>query len=139
MSIQYIQRSQLDTVKWDRCIDNASNGLIYGYSFYLDHMAKQWDALVLGDYEAVMPLTWNKKWGIYYLYQPAFTASLGLFGGSITVDLLHRFIRAIPTKFRLIEIELNHGNALSIATSFFLRNNYVLDLQKSYEALSKNY
>jgi len=42
-------------------------------------MADQWDALVLNDYEAVMPLTWNKKYGIHYLFQPFFCASLGVF------------------------------------------------------------
>ena len=66
-------------IKWDNCITNAPNGLIYGYSFYLDHMAKQWDALVLNDYEAVMPLTWNKKYGIN-LFIPAFSySSIGSF------------------------------------------------------------
>ena len=33
--------SEIDKAKWDHCIDNAGNGLIYAYSFYLDHMAKQ--------------------------------------------------------------------------------------------------
>ena len=49
--IKYLQYNELDKVKWDVCINKASNGLIYGYSFYLDNMAKHWDALVLNDYE----------------------------------------------------------------------------------------
>ncbi|WP_315816464.1 hypothetical protein [Paraflavitalea speifideaquila] len=57
-------------MKWDRCIADAPNGLIYGYSFYLDKMADNWDGLVLNNYEAVMPLPWKKKWGIYYLAHP---------------------------------------------------------------------
>jgi len=72
--IKHLQQKEIDKIKWDACISNAANGLIYGYSFYLDTMARHWDALVLNDYEAVMPLTWNKKYGFYYLYQPAFTA-----------------------------------------------------------------
>jgi hypothetical protein len=78
-SIRYLKRQEIDPVKWDACIDGASNGLIYAYSFYLDHMAAQWDALVWNDYDAVMPLTWNKKWGIKYLYQPPLTQQLGVF------------------------------------------------------------
>jgi hypothetical protein len=73
--IRYLQRDQIDTVQWDNCIGNAPNGLIYGHSFYLDRMAVNWDALVLNDYEAVMPLPWKKKWGIYYLAHPPLTAS----------------------------------------------------------------
>ena len=79
-NIQYLQQQQVDKIKWDQCIGNAANGLVYAYSFYLDAMAKHWDALVLGDYEAVMPLTWNKKYGVQYLYQPPFAAALGVFG-----------------------------------------------------------
>ena len=92
MAIQYVPYQHIDKRKWDACIDNAGNGLIYGCSFYLDAMAKHWDALVLGDYEAVMPLTWNKKYGIHYLYQPFFTSSLGLFGKNISGDLLNAFL-----------------------------------------------
>ena len=83
--IHYLQRQEIDTAKWDACIDKAPNGLIYGRSFYLDHMAAgQWDALVLGDYEAIMPLAWRRKWGIRYLYQPPFTQQLGIFSGAET-------------------------------------------------------
>jgi hypothetical protein len=55
--IQYLSHKNIDKIKWDAVIASSSNRLIYGYSFYLDHMAKQWDALILNDYEAVMPLT----------------------------------------------------------------------------------
>ena len=59
--IKYLQHKEIDKAKWDACIEQAPNGLIYSYSWYLDAMSKHWDALVLKDYEAVMPLTWNKK------------------------------------------------------------------------------
>jgi len=139
-NIEYLPFNKIDKLKWDKCIDQADNGLIYGYSFYLDHMAKHWDALVLNDYEAVMPLTWNKKYGIYYLYQPSFTACLGVFGKNLTEAVTQEFIRAIPKKFRLIEISLNHGDVLSSPPPFVIsRINYVLWLHKSYDDLYRNY
>jgi hypothetical protein len=138
--IKYLQHKEIDKAKWDACISRASNGLIYAYSFYLDAMAKHWDALVLKDYEAVMPLIWNKKYGFYYLYQPAFTASLGVFGKNLTEMLIGEFIQAIPSKFKLTEISLNSGNIFSIPTGFsILRSNYILHLNKSYEELYKAY
>ena len=79
-NIQHLIHSEIDKIKWDACIDKARNGLIYGYSIYLDHMAKHWNGLVLNDYETVMPLIWNKKYGITYCYQPPFTQQFGLFG-----------------------------------------------------------
>jgi hypothetical protein len=79
-SIRYLKRQEIDTARWDACVEDAPNGLIYGRSFYLDAMtAGQWDALVLEDYQAVMPLTWRRKAGIRYLCQPAFTQQTGIF------------------------------------------------------------
>jgi len=139
-SARFMQRKDIDVMKWDECIRQAANGLIYAYSFYLDKMAKKWDALVMDDYKAVMPLTWNKKYGFHYLYQPAFTPSLGLFGNDLTESLVDEFIHSIPKRFRLIEINLNAGNVFAAPSGLqHLRNNYVLDLNRSYEDLHHNY
>jgi len=135
--IQYITYEKIDNTKWDACIDAAPNGLIYAYSYYLDTMARHWDALVLGDYEAVMPLTWNKKFGFYYLYQPAFTASLGIFGKGLSETLIENFVKAIPRKFKVIEISLNSGNISNLSKG--LRSNYYLSLDKSYNEISSDY
>src|SRR6187549_151918 len=138
--IKYLQHNEIDKAKWDACITNAPNGLIYGYSFYLDCMGKHWDALVIGDYETAMPLTWNWKYGFYYLYQPAFTASLGVFGRNVTEEIIKRFLYEIPLKFKLIEISLNHENNFpSAINGYYSRINYVLDLNKPYEDLLKAY
>ena len=139
-SIRYIERKDIDIQKWDRCIDESENGLIYAYSFYLDTMSANWDALVLNDYEAVMPLTWNKKFGYYYLYQPAFTACLGVFGRNLTEKLVGDFLDSIPKHFKLIEINLNAGNIFSVPTGFsILKKNYFLRLDRSYEELHQNF
>jgi len=138
--ISYLKREQVDIVKWDRCIDQASNGLIYSYSYYLDHMAMHWDALVMEDYQVVMPLTWNKKYGIYYLYQPPFTASLGIFGNNLNEGVIESFIKAIPSKYRLTEISLNFGNNFSYPPGFSLvRTNYILPMNTSYIELYNGY
>jgi hypothetical protein len=135
-SIEYLLHEQVDKKKWDACISNAGNSLIYAYSFYLDAMAKQWDALVLNDYEAVIPLTYNKKYGIYYLYQPPFTAALGVFGKNISAELLNKFLLAIPAKFKYWDIYLNHGNYFELkGFELYQRMNYVLPLHKSYSDL----
>jgi hypothetical protein len=138
--LYYKQRNEIDIAKWDECIDKASNGLIYAYSLYLDHSADNWDALVLNDYEAVMPLPWRKKFGIYYLYQPYFTAQLGVFGQNITDDLFERFLSAVPSKFRLWEFSFNQGNLFQLKDyHLFQRVNYVLPLNQPYEKLYANY
>jgi hypothetical protein len=138
--IQYLHHHEIDKKKWDDAISNAGNGLIYAYSFYLDQMAKHWDALVLNDYEAIMPLTWNKKFGIHYLYQPAFTASLGIFGKDIHSEMADKFVQSVPSKFKLIEISLNAGNKFNEQSNKFIpATNYVLSLSKQYAELYNAY
>ncbi len=138
--LQYLQRKHIDTQQWDRCITNAANGLLYAHSFYLDYMAGNWDALVLGDYEAVMPLTWRRKFGICYLYQPFVTASLGVFTSQpIDATLMTTFISHIPRKFKLIDIDLNSGNNALSGKQVTPRKNYELSLTGSYNELQQQY
>jgi hypothetical protein len=139
-NIQYLTRNEIDINQWNNCIDTAGNGLIYGYNFYLDLMAKQWHGLVLNNYEAVMPLTWNRKYGIAYLYQPFLTAQLGVFGKTISTELLNAFLNAIPGKFRYWDFYLNHSNVFDLENfHLYQRTNYVLDLNRSYQELHNNY
>lgn len=138
--IRYVRRQEIDIAKWEDCITRSPNGLVYAYSFYLDTMADHWDALVLDDYRAVMPLPWRKKWMIHYLYQPFLTAQLGVFGENLSEEMVGAFVAAIPAKFKLVEISLNARNIFSIPTGFdYLRDNYVLDLSRSYEQLQARY
>lgn len=139
-TIQYLEHKNIDKQKWDRCIDRAGNGLIYAYSFYLDHLSPGWDALVAGDYETVMPLPWKKKMGVSYLYQPFLVAQTGVFGNNLSASLVEDFIEAIPSKFRLIEIPLNTDNIIdSMPHELSLRANYVLDLRPSYDEMYSGY
>jgi hypothetical protein len=139
-SIQYLTGAQIDRAQWDRCLEQATNGLIYANSWYLDAMTGQWDALVLGDYEAVMPLPWRSKYGIRYLYQPFLTAQLGVFGKNIDAALVKDFFESVPKNFRFWDMSLNHGNLFSIAGyPLKERVNFVLDLKPDYEALQKNF
>lgn len=139
-TIQYLSNNQINKKFWDECIDTASNGVVYGYACYLDALADNWDALILNEYEAVMPLPWRKKYGIYYLYQPAFTAQGGLFGNNLTPQLLEQFFKTIPKKFTYWHLSLNHANLFTLS-SFYLkeRTNFILYLNKSYQEIYKKY
>lgn len=136
-NIRFLTRKEIDIDKWDRCIENAANGLIYARSFYLDIMAKNWSALIQGDYEAIMPLPWNRKYFISYLYQPIFTAQLGLFVlHNVNDDLIEEFVTSAENKFRFCEMHLNYFNKTIRLPS---RSNYVLQLDQAYTEIRKGY
>jgi len=139
--IRYVINSKIDTVKWDNCIKLSFNGIVYAYSWYLDIVHENWDALIEDDYERVMPLPASKKLGVSYLLQPYFVQQLGVFSKNIlTPAIVQLFIESIPKKYSLIDINLNSFNTSDINTFDITPNkNHVLDLINKYPVLSKKY
>ena len=138
MRITYLKHVDIDKEKWDKCITDSANGLIYAYSYYLDIMSKNWDALILNDYKAVMPLTWNKKFGISYLRQPAFTQQLGIFGNIIfDEEITDLFISKALQIFLFAEINLNYANEYK--NSATKKCNLILPLNRSFDEIEKHF
>ena len=139
--LKYLEHSQVDYSKWNRCIMTASNSRIYAASWFLDRSAKVWDALVWGDYEFVMPLPFRRKFGIKYLYQPVFSQQLGIFpqpSGKIEIQ----FYKELLKRFRYCDIHLNSHNYLPgipDVKDLPPRLNYLLPLKGDYEYISGNY
>jgi len=140
-SIRYITHNELDKSKWDNCIETASNGIVFAYSWYLDAVCDNWDALVLNEYEAVFPITKKSKFGLNYFFNPIFALQLGVFSNQkITTGLVNQFLEAIPKKLKLVDIQLNFGN--SVKNQLFEVSNkkcQFIDLSSSYEEISKKY
>ncbi len=138
-NITYLKNSEINKSKWDYCIAMSENGLIYSTSIFLDNMATNWDALVLDDYLAVMPLPFRKKYDIFYIYPPPFSQQIGITGTiKITDDLIHHFLKNIPAKFRYVEMNFNTAN-ICILKNEKQRNNYYLSLAPLFEILQKGF
>ncbi len=143
-SIRHLSNADISYEDWNACIYNASNGRIYAYSWYLDIFAPNWEALVYGDYSIVMPLPNRKKWALLpYLFQPFFSQQLGIFSPILLKEhQVYEFLKAIPSKYKWIDIYLNEGNYfedLMINPKITSRTNYVLDLMAPYEQLRQAY
>lgn len=139
--IRYVGRNKIEEERWNACIDKAFNGNLYGYSWFLDIVAGEWDALIEDDYDRVFPLVYRKKFGLSYVYQPFFTQQLGLYSTTkLDTSGLTSFIESIPVKFKRIEINLNaFNNADSVKYKLIPQINHELDLIHSYDAIRKNY
>lgn len=137
--IQYLQHSDIDKQKWDSTVEQASNRLIYAYSFYLDGMSPGWHALVGDNYEWILPLTWKKKYGISYLYQPAFMQQLGVFfkaGVQVPYD---KIITTLQQQFIFCEAQWNYTTPILSGVQTQPGTNYTLDLSAEYSSLSKRF
>lgn len=138
-SITYIKHEELDTDRWDQCLENAPNALVYAQSWYLDKICDRWDALVLGNYQYVMPLTFRKRLGITYLYQPLFCQQLGIFP-TPTKEISHQFLDEVCLRFPFVEINLNAMQLpVESAGIYEERCNHMLWLNESYAVLAANY
>ena len=137
--IQYLQHSNIDKKKWDAAISQCGN--VYAYSWYLDTVHPGWEALVDDDYQAMMPLTSGKKFGVNYLFNPYFVQQLGIFAlYPLSPEKTEAFLQAIPAKFRFCEIRLNEGNPLSEGhQGVDFHRNTLLDLSRSYEEIKAGY
>ena len=137
--IQYLVNNQIDKKKWDSTIAECGN--IYAYSWYLDIVHPGWEALVEDDYQAVMPLTEGKKFGVNYLFQPYFVQQLGVFSKApMTPEKTKTFLQAIPKKYRFAEIRLNESNTFNDdLQGIEYHRNVILNLNQDYESIKANY
>jgi hypothetical protein len=135
--IKYLKHSQINKEKWDNCIAKSVNRQVYAFSWYLDVVAPDWDALVREDYTAVMPLPVRSKLGIKYAFVPLFTQQLGVFY-TVQEPNTDDFINAIPSSFKYIQLKLNKDNKLK-TIPYTENTNQILILDKTYEATRKKF
>lgn len=111
LKIQYLSHNEIDKQKWDQVIRSSFNGHLCAYSWYLDIVCEQWDALVEGDYQRVMPLPWKVVYRQNALYLPKYCCPLGIFSiDKIDAEIVEQFLSVIPRKFRITELWLNKFN-----------------------------
>lgn len=145
LGIKHIKHHNINKDKWDRCIEESLNGIVFSYSWYLDAVFDKWDALVMDDYQMVFPITNKSKFGFNYFCNPIFAPQLGVFSKKeLSEELIEQFIRLIPGKIKLIDIDLNFGNSINDSVvkqgfEVFNRKSQYIDLRQSYEDISKNY
>jgi hypothetical protein len=142
MTIHYVRHSEIDFSKWDGCINQSINGIAYAYSWYLDEVAEGWNALVLDDYVAVLPLTVKRKFGVWYMCQPYFAQQLGVFSTQmLSAEMVSLFLSSLPTKIKLVDISLNIFTNPNSIKKFHVtqRVTYHLDLIASYANLYQKY
>ena len=142
MEIRHIPHKEIDKQKWQACIDKAMHPSIYALPLYLDAIAGEWDALVEGDYETVMPLIHRKKYSIKYLYQPPFLPYSGIYSAQkINKKTTDAFLTKAFNLFSFAEINIPYPLQFSLLKNMTTaeRNNFIVNLSPSYEELQKNY
>ncbi len=138
-----VENSNIDKIKWDHLLANYPNPFPYSQSWYLDIVSPNWKALIVNDYDFVLPLPHRKKWSFSYVYPPEFTQQLGVFGKSLASPaIIEEIIEKVSNDFSFLEFNLNQDNKPSFSHSrikYKKRKNFELDLSYDYDELLKNF
>ena len=131
MELKYIKHQKIDFKKWDNAVFSSQIPFVFAQSFYLNATCPHWDAVIIGDYESVFPLTYKTKFGFTYLPQPPFTSQLGAYG-KVNLEVEQLFYNYILEHYKLIDLELNVTN--KIASEFITpKNTYTIDYKSGYK------
>lgn len=149
MKIRYLRRDEIDAEKWDDCVAQSTQQLVYAFSWYLDAIAHHWGGIVAeenGIYQAVMPLPYRKKYGISFVHQPVFCQQLGFFSrkGIQTETLFPAFWKEVNRRFRWVASYcFNEQNEQELVfpekISRVQRENHVLALENPYADIYQQY
>ena len=132
--IQIISSQNINPSLWNDCVIKHQTPIYCRYE-YLSTMAKNWSGLILGDYKAVMPICYKRKYGIKYCYTPAFMQQLGWVGEPIHWQELEKVI----TQFvKYGDVMFNWKNDL-VDENAIAKTNFIISLEQSYDKISSQY
>ena len=140
-TIEYLSNDEINFVKWDNCINNSHNGNIYAFSWYLDILCEDWEALADADYKSVMPILPAKKMGIPVTYTSYLANQLGVFSTDIlSEEKVNAFILKLSETYKAFDVNLNKFNKVS--SHLFKQTpieTYEFDIIRDYSTISKGY
>lgn len=131
-----ISRKELDEVKWSALAAQSDFPYFMSLS-YLDAVSPNWEALIINDYEAVLPIFPQQKFGLSVSLQPLFLRSLDVLGNKDFSFILFAELKSI---FALIDLnfttEVKDKLGEIDAKSFVFQ---VIPLEEGYEGVRENY
>jgi len=136
--IELVAYEDIDKELYDRCVKGSDDFRICATSSYLDATAQNWDALVYKDFKAVMPVPRRRKYGLNYVFTPAFVQQLGVFSSEeVSAELEDNFYKNLRSRFILVDYAFHSGSCPKGAWQE--RMNYTLSLDKDYQDLFRSF
>ncbi len=141
MNIRILSQEEIDFKKWDKCIDSSLNGTVFGHSWYLNLVCENWGALVLDDYETIMPLPLGSVLNNPAVISPCLAPQLGVFSPRLPApEIIDTFLSLLRSRYRYIRIGLNKYNLISDETfKIKTARSYNMDLVHSHSKLCQAY
>jgi Acetyltransferase (GNAT) domain len=142
--MKYLKHGAINKAAWDAYIAASPQRLIYAYSFYLDIISPNWEAIVFeenGQWQCVFPVPVRQKFGFRYISQPYFCQQLGFFSKYKTIDSqqVEIVLNFLQTNFRYCNRLFLNIETASSNQNFETCATHLLDLNRPYATIFKGY
>ncbi|MBN2892373.1 MAG: hypothetical protein JXL97_10935 [Bacteroidales bacterium] len=135
----FLKNNMIDKEKWNKSLSKSLNPCTYAYSWYLDTVCNNWDAIVSENYSIIMPLPNYGKFNLT-VYQPVLSPKLGIFySDAINKSDINIFLQSLPTNIKNLNLNLNRFNSLQDKTNTSRKDSYSIDLYANYNTIYENY
>ena len=127
MMIKRLSYQDIDFQKYNQCIETSVQKNFYAKKDNLDFLSKNWELLIYGDYEAVMPIPFVKKALIKIVIMPLFCQQLGIFGTS-SKEINQQFLNYLKNNYNILHYAFNFSNEFE--TTLNTKKNFVIPVQE---------
>jgi len=132
--IRRLKYESIDFDKYARCLESSEQKNWYAQKEILDELSGNWEILVYGDYEAILPVPLIKKMGLKFIIMPLFCQQLGVFSSKDNIEINDQFLRALKKNYKILYYSFNQYN--SFALTLEKRKNYKIPIS-DYEILRR--
>lgn len=135
--IRRVKNADIEISKFETCVRNSAQRMYCATANFLEiACGKNWEVLVRGDYDAVMPVPYIKKWGLKLVLNPVLCQQLGVFSKMDSASENENFLKFFEQNYRVAYYAFNSKNNFKELLSY--RTNYVI-LRNSYAVVRQNY
>lgn len=135
--IKKIPYSEIDFDKYERCLENSAQRKYSATKVFLDTTSNcQWDLLLYGDYEAVMPIPYVKKLGFKIVVNSKLCQQLGIFSKLDDNEMNDEFLTFFEKNCLIAYYAFNDLNKFS--KKLKQRKNYIISIG-SYDVVYGRY
>lgn len=135
--IRRLKYHEIDFVKYAHCLDRSEQRKYSASKDFLDVTSeRQWEVLVYGNYEAVMPVPYLRKYGVKIVHNPKLCQQLGVFSAKDDADLNEEFLEYLEKNYLIRIYSFNDDN--HFRTKIRCKKNFLL-YPDSYETIYAKY
>ncbi|MCY0968475.1 hypothetical protein [Chryseobacterium wangxinyae] len=132
--IRKVKYNDIDFKKYNHCLENSEQKNWYAKKEVLDHLSGNWECLVYGDYQAIMPVHLKKKLGFTFVHMPLFCQQFGVFSERDNPSVNSEFLKFLKNNYKVFLYCFNDKNQFN--TELEKRKNFIIPVS-DYETLKR--